>query len=102
MLGSFREAERRLAQGKSRAAVAAGLHLDWRTVDRIARGKHPWQRARSKFVRCPKCGGLVLLPCQLCLAEQQHRHRNLPPAEVPIGLPISLIVVPTPISGEAA
>jgi len=70
--------ERLLQEGHRRAKAAQLMGVDWKTADQIARGRHIKQRDKPCYVRCPGCGGLVLLPCLLCdLRAKQSQSRTL-------------------------
>ena len=69
------EIRRLLAEGSLSQRKIAGLtHVSRGTVSAIASGKRPdhdtlnddWAEPAGPAVRCPGCGGLVYMPCQLC------------------------------------
>jgi hypothetical protein len=70
---------RLLAIGAGTKQVAKRLGIARETVKRIARGKHC--PTRAPFVRCPGCGGKVVLPCLHCQIESR-RPSAQPPAPV--------------------
>jgi hypothetical protein len=60
----------RLLKGSCPNAVATALGLDDGTVAKIHRRQHPRQVERTLYARCGGCGGLVLMPCRLCLVRR--------------------------------
>ena len=83
-----------LIEGKlSQRQIARKMGISRGTVSAIASGKRPNYTARTrrlpesaKFVgpleRCPGCGGMVYMPCRLCLAESiARRQPRRPPLE---------------------
>ena len=59
----------RLLKWNCAGKVAGELGIDVGTALKIREGEHPKQRARAAYVRCGGCGGLVRMPCGLCLVR---------------------------------
>ena len=85
------EVERLLAAGHAQRKVARLTGVCRNTINRIAAGERPEQKApeetelsslpRTMAVRCPTCGGKVYPPCKLCrivarLASGAQRRRS--------------------------
>ncbi len=60
-----------LREGKlTQRSIADELGMSRSTVSSIATGRRAVQRSadepRAEYVRCPGCGGKVLMPCRVC------------------------------------
>lgn len=82
-LAKFQETRRLLALGNlSQRRIARIVGISRATVNAIAQGKHADREARmaacnrepptfeGPLVRCPGCGGMVLMPCLACRVQQ--------------------------------
>jgi transcriptional regulator with XRE-family HTH domain len=85
------EIRRLLAEGSLSQRKIAGLtHVSRGTVSAIASGRRPqydgptgddWAEPTGPPVRCPDCGGMVYLPCQLCRVRKLIAKRRRTPQD---------------------
>lgn len=85
------EARRLLAEGRlSQRRIAKKLGISRGTIGAIASGRRPDYPARrggesperleptGPPERCPGCGGLVFMPCRVCLTRAARARRSAP------------------------
>lgn len=64
------EIERLFADETSVNTIVKRYGIGWETAASIRDGLHRHQQERADYLRCPECGGMVILPCRACGLRQ--------------------------------